>query len=87
MEIPAVAWTRRKILDRLELGPILFNLRNNVRGLTQEKVGKLTGVNPADLSQFECARRSPSFETLKRLTLGLEFRLIIEGGEMYVEHK
>ncbi len=46
--------------------------REKLRKISQGKLAKLTGFQPAAISHFETGARKPSFDNLKRLADALE---------------
>ncbi len=63
---------KRDLLHRL--GQSVKEAREN-KGLTQLSLSLETGLSKAFLSDLECGRRNPSFETLCRLAKALQIDL------------
>ncbi len=53
--------------SRLEVFPDRLRSAREYRGLTQNDLAKMTGLNPAAVSHFETGGRKPSFDNLRLL--------------------
>lgn len=45
------------------------------RGLTQQQLAEITGIQQADISRLENGTGNPSLRTLKRLAAGMQLKL------------
>jgi transcriptional regulator with XRE-family HTH domain len=59
----------------------------NEMGLTQQQFSKYCECSQELISSYLAERRLPSTKVLKRLTLKLGCKIIIENGEVTVEKK
>lgn len=51
---------------------------------TQSTLGAEIGINQDCISEWESGRRLPSMKWMKKLSIVMRFRFIIDKGELYV---
>ena len=64
-------------MDPIKTGGLIRAARKE-KGLTQQQLAEITGIQQADISRLENGTGNPSLRTLKRLAAGMGMQLKLE---------